>query len=512
MNGGIIHMNLIGEVLRSRASFSPNLEALVFGQQRYTYKQYNDQVNQLAHYFLELGIQKGDRISAICKNSPPFAFIMMAAIKIGAIFVPLNWRLKPDEIKEMILDTKPKILFYDEEFSACLSYSNDWYFLLNKIAVNRGLEVLPSFESRWLDYSTEEPHVKIHEDEPAIIICTSGTTGKPKGVVLSHKNIIATGIGCALASDPHYGDRFLIMTPFFHISGVIILINSIFFATTLVIMTSFDSSKIIDTIESERVATMMTVPPILVYLLPELTKTDKDLSSLRQIACGGITVPESLIRQYDLLGYPILHGYGATEVAGAIHFWVPSMGIDKADSVGKPVMYGLQTKIVHPETKEELPTGEVGEIAITGPQVFIGYWKKPEETQKVLKDGWFYTGDAGKKDADGFLYVLDRYKDIIICGGENIYPAEVESVINQMDEVAEVALIGIPDPVWGEMPCACVVKKPNAQVTEDIILEKCKEKLANYKVTKVLFVDELPKNAYGKVVKPLLREKIAQFK
>ncbi|TCS96599.1 class I adenylate-forming enzyme family protein [Hazenella coriacea] len=502
-------MNVIGEILRNRASFSPDLEALVFGDQRYTYQQYNEQVNQLANYFIELGIQKGDRITTLCKNSPQFAFIMMATIKVGAIFVPLNWRLKPQELKGMILDSKPKILFYDEEFSASLTQSNEWYFLSKKIAVCHGLKVLPSFQSQWMSYSTEEPHVQVYEDDPAIIISTSGTTGTPKGVVLSHKNIIATGIGCALASDPHYGDRFLIMTPFFHISGVIILINSIYFATTLVILTSFDSSKILDTIEAERVATMMTVPPILIYLLPELAKTEKDLSSLRQIACGGTTVPESLIRQYDLLGYPILHGYGATEVAGAIHFWVPSMGLDKSHSVGKPIMY-VQTKIVHPKTREELPTGEVGEIAITGPQVFAGYWKKPEETQKVLKDGWFLTGDAGRKDENGFLYVIDRYKDIIICGGENIYPAEVESVVSQIDEVAEVALVGIPDPIWGEMPCACVVKKAEAHVTEEMILDECKEKLANYKVTKVLFVNELPKNAYGKVVKPLLREQLAQ--
>ncbi|TCS96579.1 class I adenylate-forming enzyme family protein [Hazenella coriacea] len=498
-------MSIIGEILENRANVSPNLEALVCDYQRYTYRDFNETSNQVAHYLLEIGVKKGDRVAILCKNSPHFAFIMLAILKIGAIFVPLNWRLKADEIHELMKDSKPKVLFYDEEYSQSITYSNEWYFVTHRILTCKGIHPHPTYEALFSNKPITNPEVHLHQDDPAVIVYTSGTTGKPKGVVCSHHNIFTTGTGGTLLTNPSYADRFLLITPLFHISGVTGIMNMIYYAITLVMKSQFDSSRILEYIEQEKITSTMGVPPILIYLLPEIAKTERDLSSLKYFSSGGTKVPLKLIEQYQSFGYPIIQAYGATEVAGGISCWVPYMGMDKCQSVGKPVMFA-KIKIVDPDTGKELPAGEIGEIIIKGPQVFKGYWNNAEETKKALQDGWFYTGDAGKKDEDGFLYVIDRYKDVIICGGEKVYPAEVEAVISELDDVLEVSLVGTPNEIWGEMPCACIVKKEGSEITEEDVLSYCKEKLANYKVTQVRFMDELPKNSLGKVIKTALRE------
>jgi long-chain acyl-CoA synthetase len=270
-------------------------------------------------------------------------------------------------------------------------------------------------------------------------------------------------------------------------------------------MADFDPSKIWELIEAERITSMFAVPTMLIYMLPELMKSEKEISSLRTFYCGGSRVPEKLIQQYNLFGYSITQVYGCTECSGLFSVWHSQMGLDKCASAGKHVLGG-EVKIVNPETGQELPTGEIGEIILRGPQIFQGYWNNPEATEKTLKNGWLFTGDAGKIDEDGFLYVIDRYKDVIICGGTNIYPAQVEAVIKELDAVQEVALIGVPHEVWGEIPRAYIVKKPGANLTEKDVLNYCYQKLANYKVSEVVFVEALPKNNIGKVLKRVLKE------
>ena len=231
----------------------------------------------------------------------------------------------------------------------------------------------------------------------------------------------------------------------------------------------------------------------------------KDLSSLRHVVCGGSAVPQSLIETYDKMGIKVEQVYGITEYSGAVTFWVPDMGMDKSNSAGKTVFHG-QVKILRPESDQELPAGEVGEICCFGPQVFAGYWNDPEATNAVAGHGYYRSGDMGKIDSDGFLYVVDRLKDMIISGSENIYPAELEQVLINCPGVADVAVVGKPDAKWGDIPVAFVVKKPDSTVTAEEIIAHCKKNLASYKCVKeVQFMQAIPKNSLGKVLKKELR-------
>ncbi|MBH8599223.1 MULTISPECIES: class I adenylate-forming enzyme family protein [unclassified Thermoactinomyces] len=498
-------MRTITDIMNYRVHFTPGLEALVDRGKRYTYQEYNHRVNQMAHYLLELKVKKGDRIAILCKNNYLFPVIVLATMKLGAIAVPLNWRLNPNELEYILRDSKPAVVFYDKEFSFLLSEAKKPDLQFTEIRAESGIDGLLSLETLLHNRPVDEPDVVLHEDDPATIIYTSGTTGNPKGVVTSHKSWIFSVIATANALEWRFRDRYLAAAPLFHVSGIIITLGAIYQGMTIVFMEDFDPSKIWELIEAERIATMFAVPTMFIYMLPELMRSQKEITSLRNFIVGGSPVPRKLIEQYDLYGYEITQVYGCTECTGLFSVWHPHMGMEKCISSGKTILGG-ELKIINPETGQEVPTGEVGEILIRGPQLFMGYWNNPEATRKALRDGWFCTGDAGKVDEDGFLYVLDRYKDMIICGGTNIYPAQVEGVIKELDDVLEVALIGIPHAVWGEIPRAYIVKKPGSNLTEADVLYHCHQKLANYKVSEVVFIDSLPKNNVGKVLKRVLRE------
>jgi acyl-CoA synthetase (AMP-forming)/AMP-acid ligase II len=257
-------------------------------------------------------------------------------------------------------------------------------------------------------------------------------------------------------------------------------------------------------IDEEKINNMMSVPAMLPFMLEMLKTIDKDLFSLRGIVCGGSRVPERFIREFDDLGFSIIQVYGATEYTGAITYFLPEMDLNRCHSAGKG-LYLTQIKILDPLTGQECPTGEIGEIVVRGDSVFAGYWNNQEETDKVLKNGWYYTKDVGKLDEDGYLYVIDRLRDMVICGGEKVFPAQVEDVIQQLDGVAEVAVVGVKDPVWGELPRAYVVKADGATLTEDDVMAHARRHLADYKLIDVEFINELPKNSMGKVLKYVLR-------
>ncbi|MFD1427110.1 class I adenylate-forming enzyme family protein [Kroppenstedtia sanguinis] len=497
-------MAVIGDLLLHRARLSPEWEALVSSTKRFTYREYNAIVNQTAHFLLRIGVKKGDRIAVISKNSHPLPIVYLAAAKVGAVTVALNWRLKTDDFRYILQDCTPKVLFHDGDFEQVTPLLGEFSFIEMEVCVANG-EDPSAFEHLVEGYPVTEPEVDVQEEDPVLIIYTSGTTGRPKGVVCTHANIYAGGLSNTMTLDLRAQDRFLFVTPLFHISGMMFIIGCLIRGMALVVGNEFHPLKIWDLIRAEKITGMMSVPSMLSFMYEGVKSQEVDVPDLRMILCGGSLVPENLIRGMYELGYQVVQVYGATEYTGAITYWTPDMGLENCDSVGKSV-YLTEMKILDPITGEALPSGEIGEVVCRGPLVFAGYRNQEKATEEVIQKGWYHTRDVGWMDDQGLLYVVDRLRDMIITSGEKVFPAQVEQVLSQLEDVMESAVVGVEHPVWGELARAYVVKKADASITPDEILRHARQNLPDYNLHEVVFVDELPKNGMGKVMKYLLRE------
>lgn len=484
----------IGELLSHRAFIMPDVEGYI-GRKRYTFKEMNERANKFAHYLKEKNLKKGDRVALLAKNNEDFITVFFAAVKLGIITVPINWRLKPNEITYILSNSQPSLLIYDDVFEK----------VIEQVKEDFPIDTLQSgndnFDNVFNSFSTEEPTLEAEGDDTALIMYTSGTTGKPKGAMITHTNLLAASIGMSHVIDWWAGDRFLSVAPFFHIGGFAPIITNVHNGSTAVLMPDFDPVAVWQTIEKERITTMMTIPAMLQFMFKVFDKVKPDYSSLRNVTCGASPVPPTLIEAYDALNIPVQQVYGITEYSGAVSFWKKTMDETKIKSMGKTVFHG-KVEIVNPETGEKLGANQVGEIVCHGPQVFKGYWRNKKETEKVLSNRIYRTGDLGMVDKDGFLYVVDRLKDMIISGGENIYSTELENVIRTLPGVADVAVVGKPDKKWGEIPKAYVVLHEDGSITEEEVIQVTRNNLASYKVVKeVEFIKELPRNATGKVLK-----------
>ncbi|MFD2130956.1 class I adenylate-forming enzyme family protein [Pseudogracilibacillus auburnensis] len=495
----MLHTN-IGELMSHRAYVTPKDEGYI-GRKRYSFAHMNERVNQFANYLTAKNIKPGDRMAVLCKNHEDFITAFFGAAKIGIITVPINWRLHVKEMEYIISNCEPSLLLYDGAFTETIEE------LQHTITIPMLQAGNESFDEILKDYVTDEPELISKDNDTILIMYTSGTTGKPKGAMITHSNLLAASIGMSHVIDWWYGDRFLSVAPFFHIGGFAPIITNLHNGSTSVLMADFDPVAVWKIIEEEKITTMMTVPAMLQFMLKVIGKTKNDFSSLRNITCGASVVPEQLIQAYGNLGISVQQVYGITEYTGAVSFWKKLMDESKMNSMGKVVFHG-HVKVVNPLTKEELPANEIGEIICSGPQVFKGYWNNPTETDSILNDGNYRTGDLGRIDEDGFLYVKDRLKDMIISGGENIYSSELESVINTHPDVTDVAVVGKRDSKWGEIPKAYVVKNEGATITEESIIKMCHDNLAAYKCVKeVEFIKQLPRNAAGKVLKHVLKSR-----
>ncbi|WP_141436299.1 class I adenylate-forming enzyme family protein [Bacillus cereus] len=495
-------MRTMRQLLQKRAMQSSNLEALVGGEKRYSFQQYNERVNQLAHYLLHCGVQRGDRIGILCKNNHPFPSVMMASLKFGAVFIPLNHQLTTYELETIVKEAKLKVLVIDNEFSEALLKIE----AVKKIpyVIETTKEGFGSFELKLKEQPITEPNVEVHEEDDAIYLFTSGTTGQAKACVIGHKNLHHYFTEIAGQREIPAGERFLSVHPLFHMSGVLSILNCIYHGVTMVFLADSNPTLIWDKIEEEKITTMLAFPAVYSYMFDELNKQKRNISTLKVAQSGGTKVPETLIQKYMEKGIYMVQGYGSTE-GWVVTSWHPNMGKEKMSSVGKTLKH-VELKIIHPETGDELATNEVGEIHVRSPYMFKGYWNNEKATEKVVKDNWFNMGDAGMIDDDGFLHIMGRYKDVIVHGGDNVYPDQVEDVIREINGVLEVAVVGIPNDFWGEIPTAYIVKDIQTSLTEEEIIQHCKEKLASYKIPEVVFMDELPKNALGKVLKRELRD------
>jgi fatty-acyl-CoA synthase len=497
----------IGGMMGNRAYLSPDLEAFVCEGNRYTYKEANNRVNQFAYYLKEQ-LYPGDRVAILGKNRHQWVTAFYATAKADAITVPLNWRLHPVELAYLLDSSGATVLVYDSEFTELVDQLRSEIPVKSYVRIGgQGPDI--EFEEVLAGRSIEEPRYTSGGEDTAILMYTSGTTGNPKGVMLTHNNMLFVTSGHCHTINWKYKDRFLSIAPLFHIGGLAPMLTNIHCGASCVFLADFNPVKVWELVVKEKITLMMTVPAMTGAMLqvPDIDKMD--LSSLEHIVCGGSPVPQSIFVKYKELGVEVENVLGITEYAGAVTFWRHDMGWDKHTSVGKTVFHG-DTKIVDPNTRKELPNGQTGEICVTGPQVFKGYWNNPVATSEVLVDGCYYSGDLGMKDDDGFIYMVDRLKDMIISGGENIYSAEIEAVIDKHPAVVEVAVVGKPDDKWGEIPVAFVVKAANAQLCEEDIIDLCTKNLAKFKCVKeVRFVDVLPRNAIGKLQKNILR---SQFK
>lgn len=486
----------IGQILASRGALTGDKVGFIHNEKQLTFKEMNERANRFAHYLTANGISAGDKIALLCKNNEHVIASFFGAAKIGVVTVVLNYRLQAGELQYIIGHSDAKLLVHDAAFA-------DMAGVLGLPATGvDGLEEIYRLPA-------DEPKLETGDVDPILMMYTSGTTGQPKGVLLSHNNLQAASIGLSHTIDWWEQDRFLMVAPFFHIGGFAPLITNVHTGATMILMEDFHPVEAWKAIQQHRITTMMTVPAMLAFLLKTHPMVKPDLSSLRTITCGASAVPSPLILGFRKLGVPVQQVYGISEYTGAVSFWKETQHREKYDSMGKAVMQGT-IRIVDIDSKEPVENGTVGEIVVSGPQVFVGYYKNEESYQAAVQNGEFYTGDVGYLDEAGYLYVVDRLKDMIISGGENIYSAEIELALGQHPAIAEVAVIGVPKEEWGEVPRAYIVLAPEQELTEEEVIAFCKEKLASYKAVKeVEFIAELPRNAVGKILKTHLKERDA---
>lgn len=491
----------VGQLLSQRAALSPNREAVVAPNGRWTFGEFDSRCNRLASHLLGLGIAEGDRVAAYATNSEFLACALFAVTRIGATLVVLNWRLQAEELHYILGDSEPSALLFEGAFSEAvqqLAAERPHLLLIGSEA--------PGTPSAYQDIVSADTVATAvvrgpGGDAPAVIMYTSGTTGRPKGAVLSHAALIWTAQSNSVTLEWNQDHRFLLIAPMFHIGGLSPMVTNVLKGSTTVLLPDFDPLQVWQIIARERITSLMSVPVMLQALLSVAQKHQVDSSSLVSVTCGASAVPKALIESCLAIGVTVQQVYGITEFCGAVTYWTHEMGLDHVHSHGKPLMFG-EVKIADPVSFVEAPIGEDGEVWCRGPMMFSGYWRNPEATGAALLDGWYRTGDIGRLDAQGFLYVVDRLKDMVISGGENIYPAELEAVIATLPGVREVAVVGMPDERWGEVPVAFVVPTEPGAAVETEIIEGCRQRLAGFKCVKaVRLTDALPRSSVGKVLK-----------
>lgn len=497
----------LGSLLAQRAALMPDHEALVDPGGRWTFSEFDARCGRLASYLLAHGVKEGDRVAICAKNGEFAATAVFAAARAGAIAVLLNWRLQVPELAYILSDCTPRAVLFEHSFTDSVSALRGQCDATLYLCSGASVEGSGHYEKIVRTPAAELPAARgPGGDAPAVIMYTSGTTGRPKGAVLSHRALHWTAQSNSCTLPWNQDHRFLLVAPTFHIGGLAPLITNVLKGSTTVMLPEFDPLKVWETIAKERITSAMTVPVMLQALLAVSRKMPVDASSLVYVSCGASAVPVDLIEAMRAMGVTVYQVYGTTEFCGAVSYWLPSMGLDKANSHGKATLFS-EIRVVDPSGKPRtLTSGDSGEIWCRGPMAFSGYWNNPQASAEALQDGWYRTGDIGRIDVDGFLYVVDRLKDMIISGGENIYPAELEGVISRHPAVAEVAVVGRGDATWGEVPVAYVVRRPQATLDEAEVITLCREHLASYKcVRAVHFMDALPRSAVGKVLKPQLR-------
>ena len=506
-------MHTFGEMIKGNAERYPDKTAFIFEDRHYTFKQVNHRVNRLINALAELGVGKGDRVGILAYNCPQ-CFEVIGLGKAGRVSVPLNYRSVGRELAYLINDSGINTLILGSEFVDVVnSIRHEVDGVRNFICLDAELENMVGYEQLISRFPPDEPTDDVEPDDPCVLFYTSGTTGRPKGAIHTHKSLVAE-IGVR-HDDFSPDDVALCVMPFFHVGGSAANLFPAFAAgATIVIHKTFDETLVLAEIEKEKVTYVGLVPAMIIRLLEHPNLSQYDLSSLRTIMYVGAPMPlETLRTGIAHFGEIFTQLFGQTETLNlavldkAEHKSEGSpKEIKRLESAGRPLREG-EIRIVD-EQGQDVATGEVGEIIARSDRMMTGYWRMPEETAKTIEDGWLHTGDVGRMDEDGYIYLVDRKKDMIISGGENIYSREVEEVLYMHPAVLEAAVVGVPDEKWGESVKAVVALKEGAAASEEEIIDFCKEHLAGYKKPRsVEFRDSLPKTASGKIRKSEIRER-----
>ncbi len=491
-------LHTIGRWLEDRARNTPDRVAIDFVGDLVSYGQLAERSRRMAAALGERKIDHGDRVASLTGNSPDHVALLFACARLGVALQPLNWRLASAEIRYQLDDAEPSLLVVSPEHAA--------------LADGAGGPV-PRAGFEELDSDEPAPSADVSDDDPLLLAYTSGTTGKPKGAVLTHANCFWANLAFDRTGGIADDDVVLQVLPQFHSGGWNVQpLLAWWKGARVVLEPSFDAGRTLEVIARKRITTMMAVPAIYLFMAERPEFATADLSSLRTAVVGGAPMPESLLRTWHERGVGIVQGYGLTEAAPNVLCLPSEDAARKLGYAGKPYPH-VDVTLRDSDSGELLEGHATGELVVKGPNVFPGYWRNPEATAAVFADGWLLTGDLAERDEEGYYRIVGRVKDMVISGGENVYPAEIEDVLHAHPAVAEAAVIGVPDERWGEICVAFVVLRSGAEAGEDELLDWCRARLARYKVPKsVRFTDTLPRSAMNKVLKDDLRALVAPEK
>ncbi|OLT45454.1 AMP-dependent synthetase [Saccharomonospora sp. CUA-673] len=483
-----------------RARMTPTAVAVVHEGRELTYGELRDRVRRLASVLAERGVRAGDRVAYLGPNHPAYLETLFACGVLGAVFVPVNSRLTASEVDFTLADSGATVLVHTADRSGVVAE----LAALDRLTV---IETGPAYEELLAASAPDDRDVPVELDEVCLIMYTSGSTGRPKGAMLTHGNLTWNSINVIVESDIASDERTLVVAPLFHTAALgMVCLPTLLKGGRVVLQSGFDPAEVLRAVERERITVMFGVPTMYDAVAADPGWETADLSSVRTLLCGGAPVPIATIRRYLERGLSFVQGYGMTETAPGALLLDRNHVTDKIGSAGVPSFF-TDVRVVD-SAGVPVAAGQRGEVVVSGPNVMRGYWDRPDETAAALRDGWFHSGDVATVDEDGYVFVVDRVKDVIISGGENIYPAEVENELHELAGVQACAVIGVPDAKWGEVGKAVVVLEPGAAPDAPTLLDGLRGRLASYKIPKTVeFAEALPVTGSGKVRKGELRRR-----
>jgi acyl-CoA synthetase (AMP-forming)/AMP-acid ligase II len=506
---------LLGELLRRNSKLYPDRKAFIFEGRRYTWSQADERVNRLANALIGLGVKRGDHVAVLSKNCNEYFETYFGCARSGSICTAINYRLTPRELRYVIGNSEAKVVIVSDEFLDTLEEVRpDLEKAEHYVVIGQAPKGMLGYDDLLAGASPIQPNLEQHEDDVVLQMYTSGTTGLPKGAMLTHRNLITNAIGCSFGMQMQPNDCILMVAPLYHMAAGMCSLAVILQGGPILIHRDFNPIAILDDMEGGEVTVALLIPVMINFLLqmPDIEK--RDFKNIRGIIYGASPMPvEVLRRAIEIFKCDFVQGYGQTESSAVLCILRPEDHVlegtpeqlKRLGSAGTEV-FGSEVRVVNEDGNDVKP-GEIGEVIGRGHNVMKGYWNMPEATAETLRDGWLHTGDLATVDEGGYVYILDRVKDMIISGGENVYSREVEEVLFMHPAIADAAVIGVPDPQWGETVKAIIVLRDGQTATEEDIVNFCRKYLAGFKRPRsVDFVESLPRNLSGKVLKKILRE------